>query len=165
MEQATQEQYTKTTQDILSTMVDLPVASENNLLPASIIRRGAAFIVDMTIILPLFMFFFLLLTTTPVPSEERSSIMLFVVVTSTLLLLMSFGYFIYFDTYSGKTIGKRLLKIKVISLDNRPCNLKQSIIRGFMRLVDIILWPYVFTNAKRMRIGDKLAATWVVKDK
>lgn len=51
-----------------------------------------------------------------------------------------FLYFIVFQSYNnGQTIGKRLLKIEIVDINNVNANFKQLLIRG------IVLYPIIFS--------------------
>lgn len=61
------------------------------------------------------------------------------VYTTLVSALLYFLYFIVFQSYNnGQTLGKRLLKIEVVSVDNKEPTFIQMLIRGF------ILYPIVF---------------------
>ncbi len=107
-------------------------------------------------------------------------------------LLMFFGlswfYGIYFETrYSGRTPGKMLFKLRVISVDGRPINGTQAALRNLLRLADMcVMLPFqvldaemppayviptllvglvVMTLTRRMqRLGDLAAGTMVVSE-
>jgi len=77
------------------------------------------------------------------------------------------GYWTYFESTSGQSIGKRLLKIKTIDLsgDNR-IDIKRAAIesfgKSFLLPIDVIL-GLIFTNDKRQRIFNRLSNTIVIK--
>lgn len=56
-----------------------------------------------------------------------------------LMIVLYFLYFIVFQSYNnGQTIGKKILKIEVVSEDDKEVSFKQLLIRG------LILFPIVF---------------------
>jgi len=69
----------------------------------------------------------------------------------------------------GQSIGKRLLKIKVISLDGAQASMGQYLIRWLFRLVDFYLTGQVgglicvALSENKQRIGDLVAGTVVIK--
>ena len=77
------------------------------------------------------------------------------------------GYWTYFESTSGQSIGKRLLKIKTIDLsgDNR-IDIKRAAIesfgKAFLLPIDVIL-GWIFTNNKRQRIFNRISNTIVIK--
>jgi uncharacterized RDD family membrane protein YckC len=77
------------------------------------------------------------------------------------------GYWTYFESTSGQSIGKRLLKIKTIDLsgDNR-IDIRTAAIesfgKSFLLPIDVIL-GLIFTNNKRQRIFNRLSNTIVIK--
>jgi len=69
----------------------------------------------------------------------------------------------------GQSAGKRIMKIKVISIDGGQASLGQYFIRWLFRLVDFVLSSQlagvicVAISAKKQRIGDIVAGTAVIK--
>ncbi len=57
-----------------------------------------------------------------------------------MFFLFSWFYGIFFETrYNGRTLGKMLFKLRVISVDGRPINAVQAALRNFLRLADMSL--------------------------
>lgn len=73
--------------------------------------------------------------------------------------------------FNGQTLGKRLMKIKVISLDGASPTFSQYLIRWMLRLIDIFLLYGVVgivaiaLNKKGQRLGDMAAGTTVIRMK
>lgn len=73
---------------------------------------------------------------------------------------------VFFD---GQSLGKKIMRIQVISLDGKRPSLSQYLIRWLFRLIDFLLTENlcaVFTVAlsrKRQRLGDMVAGTAVIK--
>lgn len=71
----------------------------------------------------------------------------------------------------GQTIGKRLLKIRVVKIDGYQATLSDYLVRWFFRIVDIYLFGLGFFimvfSKKTQRLGDIAAGTAVIllKDK
>ena len=71
----------------------------------------------------------------------------------------------------GQTIGKRLLKIRVVKIDGYQATLSDYVVRWFFRIVDIYLFGLGFFvmvfSKKTQRLGDLAAGTAVIllKDK
>jgi len=71
----------------------------------------------------------------------------------------------------GQTIGKRIMKIKVVKIDGYQASLSDYVLRWFFRIVDIYILGIGFFvivfNKKSQRLGDMVAGTAVItlKDK
>lgn len=71
----------------------------------------------------------------------------------------------------GQTIGKKLMKIKVVKIDGYQASLSDYLIRWFFRIVDIYMFGIGFFviifSKKSQRLGDMAAGTSVIllKDK
>lgn len=80
---------------------------------------------------------------------------------------MFFAYWAYFESTTGKSIGKRLLKIKTTDLtgsrapDARNAAI-QSFGKAFLLPIDVLL-GWIFTNDKMQRLLNRAAGTVVVK--
>lgn len=68
--------------------------------------------------------------------------------------------------FEGQTIGKRLLKIKVVKIDGYQASFSDYVIRWFFRIADIYILGLGFLvmlfNKKTQRIGDMAAGTAVI---
>lgn len=70
---------------------------------------------------------------------------------------------------NGQSIGKRVMNIKVISLDGNQPTLGQYLIRWLMRLVDIavtigsVAFISIAVSEKKQRLGDMVAGTTLIK--
>lgn len=78
------------------------------------------------------------------------------------------GYFVCLETlWQGQTLGKRQVKIRVISDDGKPIKLQQAALRSLLRPIDDILFIGVFFiifGKREKRIGDWVAGTVVVQE-
>ena len=76
------------------------------------------------------------------------------------------AYWTYFESTTGQSIGKRLLKIKTTDMTGRKIETKSAIIEGFGKAfllpIDVIL-GWIFTNNKRQRIFNRISNTIVIK--
>ncbi len=66
---------------------------------------------------------------------------------------------------TGRTIGKWILKIKVVRQDQSPTNIGASLIRHLFDIIDLFLLIGLIvasSNANSQRIGDLVAKTYVV---
>lgn len=80
--------------------------------------------------------------------------------------LMFFAYWTYFESNTGQSIGKRLLKIKTTDLAGNIADVRnvaiQSFGKAFLLPIDVIL-GWIFTNDKRQRLLSRAANTIVIK--
>lgn len=76
------------------------------------------------------------------------------------------GYWSYFESKTGQSIGKKLLKIKSTDLVGKRANVKSVIIQSFGKAfllpIDVLL-GWIFTNDKRQRLLSRAASTIVVR--
>ena len=80
--------------------------------------------------------------------------------------LLFFGYWLYFESTTGQSIGKKLLKIKTTNLvgnlaDNRSIAI-QSFGKAFLLPIDVF-FGWIFTNDKRQRLFNRASDTIVIK--
>jgi uncharacterized RDD family membrane protein YckC len=82
--------------------------------------------------------------------------------------LVFFAYWIYFETTTGQSLGKRALHIKTTDLTGNKVDVRgaaiQSFGKAFLLPIDVIL-GWIFTNDKRQRIFSRAGNTIVVKIK
>jgi uncharacterized RDD family membrane protein YckC len=80
--------------------------------------------------------------------------------------LMFFAYWTYFESSTGQSIGKKLLKIKTTDLSGGTPNVKSAAIQGFGKAfllpIDVLL-GWIFINQKRQRLLSKAGDTIVIK--
>ncbi|MFQ6599360.1 RDD family protein [Flavobacterium sp. C3NV] len=89
-----------------------------------------------------------------------------------IVLILYFPFFIYSLTlesiFEGQTIGKKLVKIKVVKIDGYQAGFGDYLMRWFFRLVDITLLygivaiVSVVSSKKAQRLGDMVAGTAVI---
>ncbi|WP_435625177.1 RDD family protein [Flagellimonas sp.] len=73
--------------------------------------------------------------------------------------------------FNGKTVGKMLLKMRVVKVDGTPVHWSNYLVRWMLRLVDI--WIFlgsigilsILFSEKRQRVGDAAAGTVVISTK
>jgi len=74
-----------------------------------------------------------------------------------------FTYYFLKDGINGQSLGKRLLRIRVVdSVDGTPCNLATSIIRGVFGMLGLIDQLFALGESKQ-RLADHVAKTLVIK--
>ena len=80
--------------------------------------------------------------------------------------LMFFAYWTYFESKTGQSIGKKLLKIKTTDMAGNTADIKsvaiQSFGKAFLLPLDVFL-GWIFTNDRRQRLLSTAANTIVVK--
>lgn len=82
---------------------------------------------------------------------------------------VAFLYYILLEGVTGATLGKKLVKIKVVRENGSPCGLGPALVRNILRIVDGLPFLYIIgailvsRSDKKQRLGDRLAKTVVVK--
>ena len=89
----------------------------------------------------------------------------------TLFLLLTFAYFFGTETVWAQTLGKRVMKIRVVGEDGAKLSAGAAAIRNLVRFVDALPVLYIVgaitvfaTGERRARLGDLAAKTKVVAD-
>ena len=81
--------------------------------------------------------------------------------------LMFFAYWTYFETKTGKSIGKILLNIRTTDLSGKPVGIRSAAIesfgKAFLLPLDVLV-GWIFTNDKRQRLFSKAANTIVIRE-
>ncbi len=86
--------------------------------------------------------------------------------------LVLMGYPVLSETWMrGRTIGKRTLGLRAVTVEGAPIRFRHAVLRMFGGLVDRLLPPvgitgtlFVLGTARGQRVGDLLAGTIVVRD-
>lgn len=126
-------------------------------------KRVIASLIDYFTILVIFIiisFFYLLLSNILKFKIENIEIIIFTLLWFMLLVLPEYQF--------GKTLGKKIIGIKIISTENEKPNLSQIIIRRIFDIVDILILGIVsliiLSNDKnKQRFGDKISKLLVVE--
>ena len=83
-------------------------------------------------------------------------------------ILISVGYYTYFWTKSGQTIGKTVVGIKVVSADGSPLTWGQAFLRYVGYIVSSLLlslgFLWVIMDKRRQGWHDKIAKTYVIDE-
>src|SRR5262245_53868158 len=81
------------------------------------------------------------------------------------ILAWALYYFFALESGEGQTLGKRLMKIRVVRADGRPAGMGEIAVRTILRVIDNYLIGMIVmlaTGERRQRIGDLAAGTIVV---
>ena len=85
-----------------------------------------------------------------------------------LYFLAIFAYYVLLEWKLGGTLGKLTVGMRVVKSTGEPLDLKASLIRNIMRIVDFLPLFYlvgaisVWNSKTKQRVGDRLAKTVVV---
>ncbi|MBS4189523.1 RDD family protein [Bacillus sp. FJAT-49705] len=138
--------------------------------------RSAAFIIDQLILMIVNILIIVLLIFIIVDQPDymlwanMNSVSLAIAII--LLFILNWGYFFAFEYFSGgRTIGKKVIGIRVIQDNGHSITLLSSFIRNFLRIIDSLPVYYflglimIFFHSKHKRIGDLVAGTIVVHER
>lgn len=130
-------------------------------------RRAVAAVIDSAIILVLLVVIAKLLG-----NEEASDYSLWAETAGaprTLFFILAFAYFFGTELAWAQTIGKRVMKLRVVRVDGSKPAAGPTAIRNLVRVVDWLPLLYVVgaisvfaTGSRRQRLGDIAAGTKVV---
>ena len=87
--------------------------------------------------------------------------------TSLALAVVTLVYYILFEGLVATTIGKHLLKLRVVGRAGDPITFKEALLRNVLRFVDwlpllyIIGLTFLLTSKQKQRVGDLVAGTVV----
>ena len=86
--------------------------------------------------------------------------------------LLVFGYDVAFEVFArGRTPGKRLAGLRVMTAAGEPVGLVTSAIRNVLRIIDVLPTAYgvgvvfVFFTERNQRLGDLVAGSVVVRER
>ena len=132
---------------------------------ADIVKRGAAFFIDILIIISYFILVTLLLSFFDATSGLSKAVL------SLIYTLPMFLYHLLFEVFNnGQSIGKASLKIRVVKLDGSEPDLGSLLIRWLLRLLDITFTSgglaiiMILLNKNGQRLGDLAAKTCVIDE-
>jgi len=132
---------------------------------AGVGERIAARIIDFAIFIAIYILFSIIIASVGLVFDQSAM----------LVLLVVYGIlFVFYDLlcetlFNGQSIGKRVLKIKVISLDGYQPSLGQYFLRWLFRFVDFTITAQVgglicvAISPNKQRIGDLVAGTTLIK--
>lgn len=141
--------------------IDYPVAGLG--------ERIAGALIDMGLFMGLYLLFVLLAVLGGISGLIDGTPLIFFI-----LIGLYVGAYVFYDLIceifmNGQSIGKRLMKIKVISLDGSQPSIGQYFIRWLFRLVDFTLTAQIggliciAVSKNKQRIGDMVAGTTLIK--
>lgn len=84
------------------------------------------------------------------------------------ILVVYHSYYVLFESESGQTPGKKVLGLRVVTLEGGRITRRQALIREVLRwYVDIIFFLpafiSIYSTVRRQRVGDIFAKTMVVQ--
>lgn len=89
-----------------------------------------------------------------------------------ILFLLYWGYFSLSEAFNnGRTVGKRVAKIRVIHQSGRGINFAEALARNLVRIVDYLPGFYgvgiaaMFMSRRSQRLGDMVAGTLVIRER
>ena len=138
------------------------VKIEQNL--AGIGLRLLAFLIDMFFLSIFYYFLFTLLEASGITDNMEAW---------GFISVLMLPYFLYFPLLqywnNGQTIGKQIMKIRVVKIDNTHPGLGDFLIRWVLRLFEVTTVPglallVMILNDKNQRLGDIVAKTTVVSE-
>lgn len=132
---------------------------------ANLGERMLAYIVDSFVITAYTVLIILLLVSLDIDFADMWA--LYLVAT-----LPAFLYYLLFETFTdGKTIGKGLMKLRVVKLDGSKPNFGNYFVRWMLRIIDVTLTSggaavlTILIRGNGQRIGDIAAGTTVISEK
>jgi len=142
--------------------IETPEGVDLVVVPAGIIVRCLAYLIDFSIRVVIFIVLAMLLSWLGDLGAGVLSIFVF---------LLEWLYPVVFEVFiNGSTPGKKLMKLRVIQEDGTPVNLSSSVIRNLLRVVDFLPLGYLtglvtmVLSGNFRRLGDLAADTMVVHD-
>lgn len=139
--------------------IDYPVAGLG--------ERVAAYLIDFAMFLIIYFVAIISLAIIGIESNlKNSSIVIMVIIFAVCYVFYDFLCEVLFN---GQSLGKKLLKIKVVSLDGGQASIGQYFIRWIFRIADFTLtanllgFISVAVSEKKQRIGDLVAGTTLIR--
>ncbi len=134
------------------------------ILPAPPLRRCIACLVDSVIIAGVYVAL--------IVGSQGTSMLWKISVSfagAAYVISLTFVYYFIQEAFFAATIGKSILRLRVLSIEGEPCSIGASFKRNFLRFLDWLPFLYVIagiavlTSSNRQRIGDRFAGTIVTK--
>jgi uncharacterized RDD family membrane protein YckC len=131
---------------------------------ASVGERIVAWLIDLGIFIAYFILISIMI--------GFSGIVYFIDKNPWITIFLSFPFVFYnllCDIWlNGQTVGKKVMKIKVISLNGEQATIGQYMIRWLFRMIDIYVYGLpaficIIVSEKKQRLGDMIAGTTLIK--
>jgi uncharacterized RDD family membrane protein YckC len=130
-----------------------------SLVQARFRERAAAFLIDFGLAFALF------LAVPNAPASITSGLGAFLNVNIILFLLLFWMYLTLLEGFCGQTLGKRLMGLKVVTIDGKKLNYDHAAVRNFgiafLLPVDLLIGVWL-KDRRYIRYFDKFAGTTVV---
>lgn len=146
--------------------VTTPEGVEFSFRIASPVLRLAALLVDWMVVLGAWSVLVLLLTLLKAVSWDAGQGLVVV-----MFFLLARGYDIYGEwAWRGQTLGKRILRLRVVDARGLRLDFTQCLLRNLLRFVDALPFAYAvggvtaLLNSRGQRLGDLVAGTLVVHE-
>jgi uncharacterized RDD family membrane protein YckC len=141
---------------------------EINLNAASLSHRILAYLIDILLIIVYSIFFWITFTIIESSIDQAWWTPLLVVVAFVLPLLLYHLLMEFFN--NGQSVGKMVMKIKVVKLDGSQPSLGNYLLRWLLRPIDLFFYGSVailtiILSKAHQRLGDMAAGTIVVQNK
>ena len=89
------------------------------------------------------------------------------------VFLIAFGYPAILEArWNGQTVGKRVLGLRVVTVEGAPVRFRHAAIRSLLQIVDFVLPPIgvsatcvALLNRRSQRLGDVFAGTIVLRER
>lgn len=136
--------------------------------PAPLTRRIVAGAIDSFAVFLLWLTFIGEWGKFPI-SWTTASVGLVTAITLAYLVATTFVYYFVLEWIFASTIGKWLLRLRVVGKDGDPCSLDASLKRNLLRFLDwlplfyIVAALCILASHDRQRLGDRVASTMVTK--
>jgi uncharacterized RDD family membrane protein YckC len=135
--------------------------------------RGAAMLIDQLLLLVANIVIYLIFLMANVSDIfYLSDSWVPIAVAIILVFIINWGYFFVAEFFfGGKTLGKKLIGIRVIQENGHSITLLSSLIRNLLRIIDMLPTSYflgmvfIFFHSKHKRLGDMVAGTIVVHER
>ena len=84
-----------------------------------------------------------------------------------ILFVVNFSYYFIMEWLLSSTLGKWVMKIRVVGTEGDPCTITESAVRNLFRIIDWLPFCYILgigflsISEKKQRAGDRIAHTIV----
>lgn len=146
-------------------------AADAGPVPAEILQRAMAHIIDLIILFPAFAVIAELLNAVPESAVFDLAEPKWRAFIGT-WLAVSFLYHFLLEWLTGRTAGKRIIGIRVVELDGSRLTFRGALLRNLLRAIDaeypvgvFLGASFMMATARRQRLGDLWGRTLVVQDR